>query len=63
MQSNANKHNALYTYATTTTLSFDIRTTKMGKRIASKNAFNLNLNCLIIIIMQKFKTIYTYVLS
>ena len=35
MQSNANKHNALCTYATTT-LSFDIRTTKMGKRIASK---------------------------
>ena len=43
MQSNANKHNALCTYATSTTLSFDIRTTKMGKRIASKNAFNLNL--------------------
>ena len=38
MQSNANKHNALctYAYATTTTLSFDIQTTKMGKRIASK---------------------------
>ena len=41
MQSNANKHNALCTYATSTTLSFDIRTTKMGKRIASKMLLKL----------------------